>query len=136
MKLTPYIYIVTCLALASCSSGKQGTDAHGKGEPTRREIDECAGAKQLAEAREACLAGHYDAARDSILALRRDHKLAINARKQGILLLDSIEMFAALDTLAILESNPLSTREYVDEHERIYIKAKFFERKLEEDKKK
>ena len=68
----------------------------------------------------------YSEARDSILSLRKKHPTAINARKQGILLLDSIELQAAADSLTKAEGN---------EWERLDVKRKFYERKLQEDQK-
>ncbi len=117
--------------------------------PSQREIDEREGARVLADARKECKAKHYDAARDSIMSLRKNHPLAMGARKQGILLLDSIELFAATDSLDDLNAraqrqymecldNPnaplsLDSATYVNEHERLEVKVQFFERKLKED---
>ena len=47
--------------------------------------------QMLQQARSALRHRLYSEARDSILSLRKKHPTAINARKQGILLLDSIE---------------------------------------------
>ncbi|MBQ0050019.1 MAG: hypothetical protein KBT12_07285 [Bacteroidales bacterium] len=103
---------------------------------SQQEIDEREGARQLAEARRALVQKNYDAARDTIMALRKHHPLAINARRQAILLLDSIELFAAQDSLdhlpADLEPTSLNV---VPERERLDVKVKFFERKLKHDTK-
>ncbi len=127
------------LCIASCSS-------------SQREVDEREGARVLADARKECKAKHYDAARDSIMSLRKNHPLAMAARKQGILLLDSIELFAACDSLDALNERAqqqymeclghpdaplkLDSATYVDEHERLEVKVQFFQRKLQEDLKK
>lgn len=105
------IFTFLGMALASCS------------EPT---IEEQA-ARMVYEARYALGHHHYDEARDTILSMRRRFPTAIEARKQGILLLDSIEMHAAQDSLQYADG---------EEWERLNIKQQFFERKLEEDKKK
>jgi len=84
-------------------------------------------ARMLTDARTALRYKHYDEARDSILALRQKYPTAIEARKQAILLLDSIEMVAAVDSLQYVQG---------EEWERLHIKQQFFERKLLEDKKK
>lgn len=84
-------------------------------------------AKMLKEARYALHHHHYDEARDTILSLRRNCPTAIEARKQAILLLDSIEMNAAADSLKLVTG---------EEWERLNIKKQFFERKLQEDLKK
>lgn len=136
-KILPILAAALCMA--SCSS-------------SQREIDEREGARVLADARKEWKANHFDAARDSIMSLRKNHPLAIEARKQGILLLDSIELYAAADSLrvlneraqhqnALLLDNPnapleLDSATYVDEHERLDVKVQFFERKLKEDQKK
>lgn len=82
------------------------------------------GARMVQEARTALQQKKYDTARDTIMALRKRYPTAIEARKQAILLLDSVEMFAAEDSLAHADSA---------EWERLDVKAKFFRRKLQED---
>lgn len=84
-------------------------------------------AQMLSDARFALKYGHYSEARDSILSLRQKYPTAIEVRKQAILLLDSIEMTAAVDSLKNAQG---------EEWERLHIKQQFFERKLLEDKKK
>ena len=82
--------------------------------------------QMLQQARSALRHRLYSEARDSILSLRKKHPTAINARKQGSLLLDSIELQAAADSLTKAEGN---------EWERLDVKRKFYERKLQEDQK-
>lgn len=82
--------------------------------------------QMLQQARSALRHRLYSEARDCILSLRKKHPTAINARKQGILLLDSIELQAAADSLTKAEGN---------EWERLDVKRKFYERKLQEDQK-
>ena len=84
-------------------------------------------AQMLSDARFALKYGHYSEARDSVLSLRQKYPTAIEVRKQAILLLDSIEMTAAADSLKNAQG---------EEWERLHIKQQFFERKLLEDKKK
>jgi hypothetical protein len=81
-------------------------------------------AQMLREARYALHHHLYNEARDSILSLRRNCPTAIEARRQAILLLDSIEMMAAADSLKLVTGQ---------EWERLDIKRQFFERKLQED---
>jgi hypothetical protein len=83
--------------------------------------------RMLSDARFALKYGHYSEARDSILSLRQKYPTAIEVRKQAILLLDSVEMTAAADSMRNSQG---------DEWERLHIKQQFFERKLLEDKKK
>ena len=84
-------------------------------------------AQMLSDARTAYFHKRYAEARDSILSLRQKYPTAIEARKQAILLLDSVEMSAAADSLQYVQG---------EEWERLHIKQQFFERKLLEDKKK
>lgn len=81
----------------------------------------------LSKSREHLYAGRYDAARDSIISMRKKYPTAINVRAQGILLLDSIEMMEAKDSLGCVTG---------EEWKRLSMKVRFFERKLKEDKKK
>ena len=50
------------------------------------------GAQMLCEARQLYAETRYDAARDTILSLRRRFPMALDARRQAILLMDSIEL--------------------------------------------
>jgi len=84
-------------------------------------------AAMLKEARYALHHHLYNEARDTIFSLRRNCPTAIEARKQAILLLDSIEMSAAADSLKLVTG---------EEWERLNVKKQFFERKLQEDQKK
>ena len=93
---------------------------------TKTTPDERAAA-MLKEARYALHHHLYNEARDTILSLRRNCPTAIEARRQAILLLDSIEMNAAADSLRLATG---------EEWKRLNVKKPFFERKLQEDKKK
>lgn len=70
---------------------------------------------------------HYDAARDSILSLRRRFPTAVETRAKALLLLDSVEMTAARDSMGNTTG---------EEWKRLSVKTQFYERKLQEDKKK
>lgn len=83
-------------------------------------------AVMLEQSRAALAQKQYAAAKDTILSMRVRYPEAIEARKQGILLLDSIEMEAAADSMLNATG---------DEWERLQVKKQFFERKLQEDKK-
>ena len=58
--------------------------------------------------------GNYVAAKDSILAMRETFPTAFKARATGIIVMDSIELLAAQDTLAIMDSTLItgSARKY------------------------
>lgn len=102
------ICILATLTLACCSDG---------------DVDKAA-QRMLDDARFAMRHGHYAEAKDSILSMRKKYPTAIEARKQGILLLDSIELKAAQDSVAKAAGS---------EWERLNLKVSFFERKLQED---
>lgn len=84
-------------------------------------------ARMLRDARYALHHHLWNEARDTILSLRRNCPTAIEARRQAILLLDSIEMNAAADSLRLVTG---------EEWKRLNVKKQFFERKLQEDLKK
>lgn len=102
------ILLVIALSLAACT----------KQTPEER------AAKMLREARYALHHHLWNEARDTIFSLRRNCPTAIEARRQAILLLDSIEMNAAADSLKLVTG---------EEWERLNVKRQFFERKLQED---
>ena len=118
--------LLILLLLVGCKDARQEA----------RDTQAAQGSVLLSEARTLCQAGRYDAARDTIQSLRRTCPLAIEARKQAILLMDSVEMLAAQDSLATLpERMGTALAGYAAEYERLSLKAQFFQRKLEHDKK-
>ena len=118
--------LLILLLLVGCKDARQEA----------RDTQAAQGSVLLSEARTLCQAGRYDAARDTIQSLRLTCPLAIEARKQAILLMDSVEMLAAQDSLATLpERMDTALAGYAAEYERLSLKAQFFQRKLEHDKK-
>lgn len=111
MKQHSILILITAVLLVGCT----------KDSPEER------AAAMLKEARYALHHHLYNEARDTIFSLRRNCPTAIEARKQAILLLDSIEMNAAADSLKLVTG---------EEWERLNVKRQFFERKLQEDLKK
>lgn len=104
------------LLLASCD-GKTQAERH-------REEAEREGSALLVQAREALGRQEYEKARRAIRHLRKDQPLALDARRQAILLLDSIELASARDSVRYVEG---------EEWERLTMKVQFYERKLQED---
>lgn len=95
----------------------------------------------LEKSRNAMALRRYDVARDTILAMRHRFPEAIEARRQGILLMDSIELQAAKDSLCAMRTvpeglSPEEERTHNEEYKRLEMKVRFFERKLSEDLKK
>ena len=98
------------------------------------EMAQEAGARVLADARQAFVSGRYSEARDSIMALRERYPLALQARNEAIVLLDSIELAAAEDSLRNFRGDSKKNRNtLVPEQERLSVKVKFYKRKLKED---
>ncbi|MBQ5642723.1 MAG: hypothetical protein IIV13_03070 [Bacteroidaceae bacterium] len=91
---------------------------------TTTESPEVQATAMLQKSRQHLLDRRYDAARDSIFSMRRQFPTALQSRAEGILLLDSIEMIAAQDSMGSATG---------DEWKRLSVKVQFFERKLQED---
>ena len=104
-----YIFLISLAALLAACAEKTPEES---------------AANMLREARYALHHHLWNEARDTIFSLRRNCPTAIEARRQAILLLDSIEMLAATDSLKLVTGK---------EWERLNVKKQFFERKLQED---
>lgn len=102
--------LIAVIVLAACNNGKAEIDSQASG--------------MLQTSRQLLKQSQYDAARDTLLRMRKRYPTAIEVRKQGILLLDSIEMIAAGDSLGFATGEDL---------ERLQMKTIFFQRKLQED---
>ena len=74
----------------------------------------------------------------SVAQIREQHMLAINARKEGILLMDSIELQTARQTLSYVD-RVIQAGEKSDSllgvFDRLCEQVKFYERKLDHDTK-
>ncbi|MBO4641306.1 MAG: hypothetical protein J5661_00395 [Bacteroidaceae bacterium] len=110
-KFQSSIFKVSFLALflSACSS-----------KPNHEEM----GQRMLDEARRELSQKNFAAARDTIMSLRLRCPKALQARRQALVLLDSIEMLGAADSLS---------RATGPEWERLEVKHKFYQRKLQED---
>ena len=73
------------------------------------------GQQMLTEVRQLYADGNYAAARDSILSLRQRFPMALEARRQAILLLDSVELMDA-------------------KQQQDTLKSEFYRRKLQHDR--
>ena len=78
----------------------------------------------LNESRVLLLARQYDAARDTIMSLRKQFPTSLKTRAQAILVLDSIEFMAAEDSLDFVTGAAV---------EELRLRAEFYRRKLQED---
>ena len=105
--------------------------------------------RMLNAARTLMTEGNYVAAKDSILAMRETFPTAFKARATGIIVMDSIELLAAQDTLAIMDSTLRAEKrrghnaEYYRQRTDVFhlkqrfdelgAKVKFYLRKIEVD---
>lgn len=114
-------FFVICFILVSISVSVVLVACQG------RQDDNAPAFAMIAQSRMHLAAQDYEVARNSILGMRKKYPAAIQARAAGLLLLDSIELAAACDSLDNAEGA---------ERERLSLKYRFFERKLQEDLKK
>ncbi len=111
-----------------------------KNEPSPEDI----GNDYLSRARVQLKASNYDAAREEIKRLREEVPRAFNAREAGILLMDSINLAEAQEELRRIDSVMRVTPEAdkvgfdtVSNHfDNACQKVKFYQRKLQLDRKK
>lgn len=126
---TSLILVIFAAALVSCGQRQAAAP-----DP------EVEGQAWLGKARTALRDSDFAAARRAIDSLRSQCAEALNAREQGILLLDSIELAEARLQLADAQKAAsqqgldIYARDSVDTHlDRMKAKVQFFERKLQHD---
>ena len=108
---------------------------------SRRRADEIAGQQALMRARDQLEAHDYEGARATLRAMRRAHPLALTARENGILLMDSIDLAATRAAIRQTESTVASTasgfprRLPSEAHQlpELHRRLRFYERKLQHD---
>ena len=146
MKKELFSAALATILLASCNS-----------KPTPDQL----ALEMILSARTALSQHDYQSAKDSILSMREKYPTAIKARRQGILLLDSVELAKAREELApigpqvdeartalkVLMEKPHYKKDpaYHEQNRAVFhleqlydslaTKVKFFERKLLEDQK-
>ena len=118
------------VTLASCGSEK----AHPEWSDARCAMEE-RGQTWLARSRQALAEGRFDDARQAIDSLRRTCDLAFDARHEGILLMDSIDIRLAQAELAHIDSLLRLGVDSVNENHfnEACGKIQFYERKLQHD---
>lgn len=129
------IAILLSAALLPISCNKQ-RDKQGEQYSTHRAEMETIAQQRLVIAREQLKDDNCQAAKSSIEAMRHDCYLALTARQQGILLMDSVELRQAQLDLARVDSlmqhdSSQGTRASFEE---ACQKVQFYERKLQFDK--
>ena len=108
---------------------------------SRRRADEIAGQEALMRARRLLAAHDYEGARATIRAMRHTHPLALTARENGILLMDSIDLFATRAAIRQIESSAASAasgpsrrlRSEAQQLPELHRRLRFYERKLQHD---
>lgn len=118
---------------SSCADNKTAYDKE-------REAAEANGKACLTTARAALDDNDFQTAREAVEKMRKEYRLAINARAEGILLMDSINLLEAEHELKIVDKalrdenakNKDSLQIVFDD---LFQKSKFYKRKLEHDKK-
>lgn len=134
--------IVALLLLSVTTAACGGKDKDDKGYSQHRAEMEVRGAQFLSQARAQLAAGQIDQARATIERMRRECYLAITARNQGILLMDSVYLFSARRDLeradSVMRQHPQhgkSGREAAAAFEDACQKVQFYERKIQFDSK-
>lgn len=125
------------IVLASCSlvSKKQTSDPSEQYSSERQKM-ETEAQKRLSQARQQLEAKQFDKAKNTIKAMRKECYLALTAREEGILLMDSIELRVAQNNLMHVDSLlQKGHSEAEQEFQKACQKVQFFERKLTYDKK-
>ena len=92
------------------------------------------GQAYLMLSRQALSEKNFTTAREKVNLLRKECELALSAREEGILLMDSINLFEAEEQFrtAYEDSTAASARESIED---LQQKICFYQRKLEHDKK-
>lgn len=125
-----------CIGLIFC----QSSDKDKNGMSEERQNMEKEGQLCLLNGRKALERKDYTAAREIVEKMRDQYPLALNAREEGILLMDSINLFEAEEQLkmidqALRESDPSKKDSLQIEFDDLFQKTKFYTRKLDHDKK-
>ncbi len=149
MSMKKELYPLFIFIIVLCSCGRKEPDP------------EIGAHNMLSSARMLMAQKNYLAAKDSILAMREKFPKAFNARTEGIIVLDSIELLQTQDSLAIIDSllrtekaylNTMEKRTergtnlefykqrtkvfYIEQHfDELCAKVKFYLRKIEIDEK-
>jgi hypothetical protein len=83
----------------------------GSGCKTAEDVAEQQASLMLEEARALLADGHFSAARDTILSMRRQHPTALQTRRAAIVTLDSVELLETRDSLLLYETRLNAARE-------------------------
>lgn len=134
MTISKYIKLVTWLfcMFVLCVACKE--NRHEEWSETRTKM-ELKGQEYLQNSRQALSEKKFGKARQYVIQLRKSCELALSAREEGILLMDSIDFFEAKEQLRVTYSNMAEKDSNLVSIEELQQKISFFQRKLEHDKK-
>lgn len=123
--------------LMACGGKGDGTENYS----SRRVEMEERGQECLAQAREHLSRKDFKKVRTLVDSMRRTYPLALNAREEGILLMDSLNLAEAQDSLtetdSVLANETIAEevrQHYQAKFDELCQKVKFFKRKLHHDK--
>lgn len=93
--------------------------------------------RRLEVARQQVSEGAFNEAKQTVENMRKDCYLAIDARKEGVLLMDSIDLSLSRQELAHVDSLMCAGNKTVtqDDFDEACRKVQFYERKIQYDKK-
>lgn len=128
---------IPMLLFTSCSYFQKKTDSDASEQYSEeRRMMETEAQTRLLQARQQLETKQYDAAKATIKKMRKECYLALRAREEGILLMDSIELRLAQDNLvkvdSLLQKGDIQAKQ---QFQSACQKVQFFERKLTYDKK-
>ena len=135
-----YILLIVCTAMmVGCNKMKalMGKADDKENESELRIKMEAEGQKCLKASREALANKNFNEARNKVNLMRKKYELALNAREEGILLMDSICLKEAQHELQNIDSM-ISSGNAADQtkakFDELCEKIKFYHRKLKYDK--
>ena len=121
------------LVLCACSEKDKKTDWSEK-----RQLMETRAQEMLSGARQALIRQDFEKAKNTIEAMRTQCNLALEARQQGILLMDSIYLQEAVNKMmqadSLMKTQTVDSLILVPRLEEFGEKIKFYRRKLAHDK--
>lgn len=126
-----------CVWAVSCKSDKSAEPAEPHEDYSEARVEmEAEAQEMLADARRQMDEGRCDAAKQTIEQMREDCYLALSARAEAILLMDSIDLRKAKDELIRQDSLMQARQDSEDKagFDEACRKVQFYERKLQFDK--
>ena len=129
---------IAIASLALCNLSCKDNTKPGMSE--ERQEMEAQGQNCLKAAREALDNNDFGAARENVEKMRDEFPLALNAREEGIILMDSINLMEAENQIKAIDKLIKEGKsKNIDclkiEFDDLFQKTKFYKRKLEHDKK-